>query len=696
MKNNKCMKIASLLLGGIVIISGLLPGLSQRGWVVATGPDEVDLQDAEAEIKKTYPALMGSNDANHDKIETTYVIMDPDGTLNKVIVSEQLTNNSREKELEDVSSLTDIENTSGDEGFSREGNQITWQADGNQIRYKGKGTKELPVTVHISYYLDDEEKTAQEIAGRAGKVRIRFDYEVTQEDSVQGKTYTHPYTMASGLILDNAHFSDISVTKGKTVDNGNQTMVFGIAFPGMNENLHIDRSQIDIPSSVEITAYTDKFEIMGTYTLALSSPLKDIDTGRVDEISDKVQALQDGLHLLATSSNRLLEGADDLSNGMLALNQGIAGLGEGVDRLQEGSTRLLSGATELNRGLETLSTNSEAINEGLAQWEASVFENASTQMRQATGKDTLTLTPGNYVALIQDISDSALLGAEQKLRGILAGQGVTDPNLQDQILSVAYNALLLDRKTEATKEEIADHIQAAAMLGQKAAFVKSAIEKNTSMARKLLKEQGYTEEQITEEMLAVTAIAWELSDGHVERLAENLPEARDQLRGAAVFQAGQINASENVERLAAIAVGKETPEKLAELKGNLDRVEEVLVGVRQYTNGLDRAAAESEKLLAGMEDLNRGVSDLRDASQKLSGGSKTLKEGMDMLDQGLNRFNQAGIDQFVHALDEEKVSETVTALEGVREASEKEIFLGGKREDMTGEARIIFKTGAVK
>ena len=58
--------------------------------------------------------------------------------------------------------------------------------------------------------------------------------------------------MRSGLVLNDDNFSDITVSNGKAIDDGNKTVVMGIAFPEMNENLGISRSKLDIPNSVVI------------------------------------------------------------------------------------------------------------------------------------------------------------------------------------------------------------------------------------------------------------------------------------------------------------------------------------------------------------------------------------------------------------------------------------------------------------
>ena len=126
------------------------------------------------------------------KEETVYVIAGADGKQQSVIVSDWLKNPNKETSLQDVSDLTDIENVKGDETWTANGTSLTWDAQGNDIYYQGKSETELPVTMNISYRLDGKDIAPAELAGKSGKVTIRFDYEnhCTTTATVDGKEET--------------------------------------------------------------------------------------------------------------------------------------------------------------------------------------------------------------------------------------------------------------------------------------------------------------------------------------------------------------------------------------------------------------------------------------------------------------------------------------------------------------------------
>ena len=97
--------------------------------------------------------------------ETVYVKLQENGVVKTISVTEHLINDLKDNELFDRSILTNIENLNGFEGFVVEGENVKWDANGKDIYYRGDAAKELPVKLSVSYFLDDEEKTPEEMLG---------------------------------------------------------------------------------------------------------------------------------------------------------------------------------------------------------------------------------------------------------------------------------------------------------------------------------------------------------------------------------------------------------------------------------------------------------------------------------------------------------------------------------------------------
>ena len=203
-----------------------------------------------------------------DKTETVYVNANADGSVDKITVSDWLKNHSSSDTLEDFSNLENIKNVKGDETFTQNADgSIVWDSKGNDIYYQGESNEELPVTMKVTYYLDGQQMDPKDMAGKSGEVKIRFDYYNNSNETVKvkGKNYNvkTPFTMVTGMILSSDVFSNIEVTNGKVISDGDKNVVVGLAFPGLKSSLNLasyDKlDDVDIPEYVEVTAKADKF-----------------------------------------------------------------------------------------------------------------------------------------------------------------------------------------------------------------------------------------------------------------------------------------------------------------------------------------------------------------------------------------------------------------------------------------------------
>ena len=175
------------------------------------------------------------------KDETVYVLTDANGAVEKVIVSDWLKNASGAEEIIDRSSLSEIENVKGDETFTENEDSLIWTANGNDIYYQGFSDAEPPVKMTISYLLDGEAVTAEELAGKSGSVTIHFDYANTYSETVEldegSAELFVPFAVVTGMLLDTDVFTNIVVTNGRLVNDGDRALVVGAAFPGLGESL---------------------------------------------------------------------------------------------------------------------------------------------------------------------------------------------------------------------------------------------------------------------------------------------------------------------------------------------------------------------------------------------------------------------------------------------------------------------------
>ena len=311
------------------------------------------------------------NDA--DKDESVYLISDANGNVNKTIVVDHLKNKDKKDTLEDASNLSDIENVKGKEKFTQSGDKLTWQAGGKDIYYQGTATAEPPVTQKVTYYLDGKEISPEDLAGKSGKVKIRFDYTNTTSytETVNGEkqTVSVPFAAVTGLVLGDG-FENIEVTNGKAEVSDSSSVVLGYALPGLKDSLGIKDKDLDgdvnIPEYMEMTADVENFSMPAAMTFVVNAS-DYVSTDGIDtsDLDDMINDLKDASTQLQDGSKTLAEGTDTLSNGLSTLQSKLGTFASGVGTLQSGLKTYTDGVSTLSGGLNTLNSNVPTLSNGI-------------------------------------------------------------------------------------------------------------------------------------------------------------------------------------------------------------------------------------------------------------------------------------------------------------------------------------------
>ncbi len=332
------------------------------------------------------------NDA--DKDESVYLISDANGNVNKTIVVDHLKNKDKKDTLEDASNLSDIENVKGKEKFTQSGDKLTWQAGGKDIYYQGTATEEPPVTQKVTYYLDGKEISPEDLAGKSGKVKIRFDYTNTTSytETVNGEkqTVSVPFAAITGLVLGDG-FENIEVTNGKAEVSDSSSVVLGYALPGLKNSLGIKDKDLDgdvnIPEYMEMTADVKNFSMPAAMTFVVNASdyvsTDGIDTSDLDDmindLKDASTQLQDGSKTLAEGTDTLTDGLSTLqsklgtfASGVGTLQSGLKTYTDGVSTLSGGLNKLNSNVPTLSNGITTLNSSAKSLNDGVALLNATV------------------------------------------------------------------------------------------------------------------------------------------------------------------------------------------------------------------------------------------------------------------------------------------------------------------------------------
>lgn len=336
------------------------------------------------------------NDA--DKDESVYLISDANGNVNKTIVVDHLKNKDKKDTLEDASNLSDIENVKGKEKFTQSGDKLTWQAGGKDIYYQGTATEEPPVTQKVTYYLDGKEISPEDLAGKSGKVKIRFDYTNTTSytETVNGEkqTVSVPFAAVTGLVLGDG-FENIEVTNGKAEVSDSSSVVLGYALPGLKDSLGIKDKDLDgdvnIPEYMEMTADVENFSMPAAMTFVVNAS-DYVSTDGIDtsDLDDMINDLKDASTQLQDGSKTLAEGTDTLADGLSTLQSKLGTFASGVGTLQSGLKAYTDGVSTLSGGLNTLGNSTGALVSGADKLNSGAGQLASGSATLKDGLKTYT------------------------------------------------------------------------------------------------------------------------------------------------------------------------------------------------------------------------------------------------------------------------------------------------------------------
>jgi len=382
-----------------------------------------------------YPRASFADEAQiaTQKDETVYVYTNADGSVKSTEVSTILRNGNEASSLSDVTSLSDLEGKD-DATYSANGDSITWNANGRDVTYTGVALYDVPISVQVSYTLDGQPISAEDLAGKSGRVVI--DYEFSNHSALQADIYGTsqtiytPFTCITALMLDGNDFKNVVVENGKIINDGDDMIIAGYAMPGLKESLGSMADDTDVPEHFSVSADVDHFQLKSTMTIVSACLMSEIDTSgfSMDDIND-ADALTDAMC-------QLISGSDDLSTGLDTLTLSIKDLQAGTSSLYDGAETLSGkiGMLASSDGLPALASGMGALESGIGA------------IRDAVSSVKTELTPA-IEALKASVVDtatfeSAIATLVAKHDGIVTESGLTEAEYASVIAALTDAATM--------------------------------------------------------------------------------------------------------------------------------------------------------------------------------------------------------------------------------------------------------------
>lgn len=679
--------------------------------VAAEGQMNADISgvsgDTSSDLMKYMDTTAGTRAVSPEsafKEETVYVIAGREGSVKKIIVSDWIRNTAGKTGVEDVSELSDISLLKEGESFTMGGgNTRVWDTTNDDIYYQGNIEKELPVDMKVSYFLDGSPITPEELIGKSGRVTIRYEYKnntsVTKEIDGKQETLYVPFTMLTGVLMDNAVFSNVSVSNGKIVNDGSRTVVVGFAFPGLSEDLGITPDKMAIPDYVEISADCVNFSLGMTVTIASTELLNQIDpdklgggalgtgaagsgadgseepldlnasmkelTDAMDQLIDGSSDLYDGMCTLLTKSEELVDGVNKLADGAVKLKNGTAAVDDGAGKVDKGMGDLYAGMSELD-------SHSAELNDGAKKVFESLLATAQEQLT-AAGISVPKMTISNYSevlnTVIKSLDDSAVY--QQALETVTSAVEGKRDYIRSQV-TAAVQSEVESQVTSAVKAEVSGKVTAAVRQQVEAAVTASVRE---SVLAKVLESQGMTKEQYEQGIAAGAidsstqqkiegAVDQQMQSSEVASLISQNTDAQmetAQVKGQISAAIDQQMASSDVQKI----ISSKVSETMAssDIKALIDKntdaqvekaISETMAG-DEVQSKLKAASAGAQKVIAlkasldgynafylglldytgGVRKVLAGAGELKKGTSDLKKGTKQVKDGMAELCDGI-------------------------------------------------------------
>ena len=550
-----------------------------------------------------------------DKTETVYVDANADGSVKKITVKDWLRRNG-DGEIIDFSNLKDIKNTEGDEEYTQNADgTITWENKGEDISYEGTSNQQLPVTTKVTYYLDGKEIKPEDLAGKSGKVKIRFDYTNNESRTVNidGKDLEVkvPFLAASMLMLPGDKFKNVKVSGGKVMADQDQSIVIGTAFPGLADSLELKdyeaTKDIDLKDYVEITADVENFELDFTATAISTCGLSDMKDGDLDDVNDMIGGVKE----MTGASDELVDAMGQLSTGAGTLQDYLSQYTSGVSQVDAGAQALAEGLSELDEQVTTLmgSLGSAGSDDTTAQ--------AVTQIQKDLGifqqQLVIVTTLAEYVNTIRE----NVTTAKSELDKI----NVTDLETEasNQAKEKAKNAVntAIYETEVSTKKDIMDRL------------------KETDGYKSLTPEQ---QEELEK---AVNAASGTSSSAETECDSMNISLTDASGAKKAIGQA--VIALEEVKTK---QVDTTTAQKaLADLVTQFTALSDSLSDMPDKAEIGGKLQSAISQLAQGAATLSTGTSQLSSVGTQLNTGAGTLAQGASLLEAGMKTFDEEGIEK---------------------------------------------------
>ena len=585
-------------------------------------------------------------DAAVEKKETSYLILNADGSVQEQITSDWLHSDDGFDAVTDESDLSDIQNLKSDVMPEQSGNTLKWTTDETDIYYQGKNSAQAPVGVSIEYTLDGKAVTADELKGQSGHLvaTVKLTNNTGEEVTVNGKKRTvyTPFFTVAAAVLPSENFKNITTEHGLVESDSKTQVACYLAMPGMKEAVSdllpdsfdkLDDLMLDtLTLEADVTDCT-----VPTFLFAAAPNLSDLDLDEAsDELGDTMNELTDAIDQLKDGSGALDDAVGTLVKSLDTFASSYSQFDAGVDSALNGTQTLANGTGNLLENAQLLATKTGELSLGAIQLQNSTAQLAGVMNQQLVPglveasekktalEDKMAELSGKLETV--EIPDMTALkaqlgaGVEQVFDGAASGAA--------KAASEAAASNAAKAASQKTAEEIKSNVQAASSSED----VTNAAAALTTQLYQSGYSAGYQTSQAYVEM-ALNDSTLGLNDAQKKAILNALAQDSTSTPSAEVISNGTAQVSGMVEKIAsdidpnaiASAVGPKVAEQVAPIVTEKVTSSDDLATAKQ--SAVQQVAAaipdintdELKSLMGEFKDLSSQAGEMMDSVDTLTG-----------------------------------------------------------------------------
>lgn len=557
-------------------------------------------------ISSLTPAYAAENPTT--KEEVIYINLSADGSVKDVYA----VNIFGGGEVTDYGDYSCVEMLNTTDKIQQNGEKISFSTSVDRAYYKGKmKSTVIPWDISIRYYINGKEYSADEVAGKSGKLEIRF--KITQNESCTG-TFYDDYALQASFTLDTKKCSNISAPDATIANVGSKKQISYTMLPGEG-----------IETSV--TADVTEFEMSAV-------SINGVPLSMNIEVDDKE---------LMNQVNELLDAIAELDNGASDLNNGANELQQGTGAMQSGTRDLKNGASDLNDGIKSLNNGIVLIQNGLVELDSQsgTLTGGSAQMKNAL---TAIQKELSVVSASTEQIDSLVNGSSEIKKGI-AELSVNVQKLYEGVNYNVYKASMKEAGLDIDELQKSNNDTIESLKSQIAELeIKIAYLEQIGGYEEQVAELNNTKEQLSNIVKLLSA-----NSGAINGMEAFLTQVNNSM---AELVSGVNELKNNYDILDAgikeLAVQvKGLLVNMTTLRSNIDilvnEYGKLDTGINEYTGGVAKVIAGYSEIVSGTGEVLKGSGSIKDGTSELYEKTGELLNGVTQLYDGTTEMKDGTV-----------------------------------------------------